>query len=137
MNPNYSEQPNLNLPTPIFEAGPSRDEQLPSVAGPEQQASSSSQMPSLTLPTDNSLATGIPTQNVSLTATPQVPANGSSSTPLIADDGDLIEKEWVEKAKIIVSKTKNDPYTQTNEVNRFKADYMKRRYNKDIKLTKN
>ncbi len=54
--------------------------------------------------------------------------------PQIADDNDLIEKEWVEKAKQIVDKTKDDPYQQNRELGNMRADYLKKRYNKDIKL---
>lgn len=57
-----------------------------------------------------------------------------SSSPPIADDNDLIEKEWVEKAKQIVAATREDPFAQNKEMSRFKADYLKKRYNKDIKL---
>lgn len=60
---------------------------------------------------------------------------GTSTSGLVADDGDLIEKEWVVKAKEIVERTKLDPYVQNKEINRVKADYMKKRYNKEIKLT--
>lgn len=54
----------------------------------------------------------------------------------LPDDGDLIEKEWVEKAKQIVEKNRDDPYKQSEELTVFKADYMKKRYNKDIKVDK-
>ncbi len=54
--------------------------------------------------------------------------------PEIAEDNDLIEKEWVEKAKRIVDQTKSDPHVQNKEMNKMKADYLKKRYNKDIKL---
>ena len=53
----------------------------------------------------------------------------------MADDLDLIEKEWVNKAKAIVMQTRSDPHNQNKEMNKFKADYMKKRYNKDIKLS--
>ena len=74
---------------------------------------------------------------------PQVPQQQSqplvqvdtSGLPGIADDTDLIEKEWVEKAKEIVARTRQDPYLQNKEVERMKADYMKKRYDKDIKIT--
>lgn len=55
------------------------------------------------------------------------------ATP-IADDADLIEKEWVTRAKAIVMHTKDDPHLQNKEINKVKADYMKKRYNKDLKL---
>jgi hypothetical protein len=55
--------------------------------------------------------------------------------PTIADDTDLIEKEWVIKAKEIVERTKHDPYQQNKQVERIKAYYLKKRYNKDVKVT--
>jgi hypothetical protein len=64
----------------------------------------------------------------------QDPVQGSSSQSagLTAADVDLIEKQWVEKAKTIVSATHDDPYKQKNEMSKFKADYIKRRFNKTI-----
>ena len=58
------------------------------------------------------------------------------ATPQVVDDGDLIEKEWVSKAKQIVEKNRNDPYKQSEELTMFRADYMKKRYNKNIKVDK-
>lgn len=55
-------------------------------------------------------------------------------TPEEAADSDLIEKEWVMKAKQIVEHTAEDPYKQQEELSKIKADYMKKRYNKDIGL---
>lgn len=57
------------------------------------------------------------------------------SAPPMADDVDLIEKEWVNKVKEIVEKTKNDPYEQSRQLTMLKADYLQKRYNKTIKLT--
>lgn len=63
------------------------------------------------------------------------PTSTSHSTgPAIADDVDVIEKEWVNKAKSIVADTKHDPYRQEEEVSKLQADYLKKRYDKDIKL---
>lgn len=58
---------------------------------------------------------------------------GAIGQQLIADDTDLIEKEWVIKAKAIVAHTKDDPYRQNEEMTKMKADYLKTRYNKDLK----
>lgn len=55
--------------------------------------------------------------------------------PEIADDNDLIEKEWVSKAKEIIEKTKDDPHQQSDVLTLFKADYIKKRYNKTIKTS--
>lgn len=63
----------------------------------------------------------------------------ATTPPLAAappDDQDLIEKEWVNKAKAIVDHTRNDPHKQAEELTLFRADYMKKRYDKHIKLSK-
>lgn len=56
------------------------------------------------------------------------------NTPDLANDVDVIEKEWVDKAKEIVDITADDPYKQNHNVSLLKADYMKKRYGKDIKV---
>jgi hypothetical protein len=53
--------------------------------------------------------------------------------PEVAGDIDLIEKAWVQKAKDIVMRTQGDPYTQNKQINRMKVDYIKKRYDKDIR----
>lgn len=57
-----------------------------------------------------------------------------NDNPLVANDDDIIEKEWVNKAKQIVKNTKSDPYTQEREVSKLQADYLKKRYGKDVKV---
>ena len=83
-------------------------------------------MPIPDLPTTNPLPT--------MPAPAPTQATTSVAAPPLADDSDLIEKAWVEKAKTIVAETRDDPFAQSREVSRFKADYIKKRYNKDIKL---
>lgn len=53
--------------------------------------------------------------------------------PTAASDTDLIEKEWVEKAKQIVDHTRDDPHEQQRALAQMKAEYMKKRYNRDTK----
>ena len=55
--------------------------------------------------------------------------------PSTASDEDLIEKEWVEKAKKLVSETKNDPHAQENAVSLLQADYLQKRYGRTIKIS--
>lgn len=63
-----------------------------------------------------------------------VQSDDSSGNPQIADDVDLIEKEWVDKAKELVNRTKDDPRQQNIELGKIKADYIKKRFNKQLKL---
>jgi hypothetical protein len=65
---------------------------------------------------------------------PSAQAAPLNDNPVIADDVDVIEKEWVDKARRIVNATKEDPYAQEKEVSKLQADYLMKRYNKQVKL---
>lgn len=72
----------------------------------------------------------------------QPPASPASPTtdvaddnPAVAGDDDLIEKEWVDKAKQIISETKDDPYAQEKAVSKLQADYLKKRYGRAVGLS--
>jgi len=77
-------------------------------------------------------------QHVTQQIAPQkdVSATTDVTTTAVTDDSDLIEKEWVNKAKQIVEKTRDDPYKQSEELTVFKADYMQKRYDKTLKVNK-
>jgi hypothetical protein len=69
-----------------------------------------------------------PIQPVQLNA-PMVDDN-----PLVADDVDLIEKEWVQKSKAIQKKFRDDPHQQRNQVSALNADYLNKRFGVQVKL---
>ena len=83
-------------------------------------------IPTIPLPMPQPLAGTTPTPAV--TPMPTVPVAND-------DDGDLIEKAWVDKAKQIVERNRDDPHKQSEALTVFKADYMKKRYGKAIKLS--
>ncbi|HPF31215.1 MAG TPA: hypothetical protein PLO25_02840 [Candidatus Saccharibacteria bacterium] len=56
----------------------------------------------------------------------------NDDTPLIANDDDLIEKDWVDKAKKIVAETKEDPYRQEESISKLQVDYIKKRYGRKL-----
>ncbi len=58
--------------------------------------------------------------------------NASSSSPLVADDSDLIEKEWVDRAKKIVQDTQDDPAKREEQVSNLQKDYLRKRYGKEL-----
>ncbi|MDB5177719.1 MAG: hypothetical protein JWO61_102 [Candidatus Saccharibacteria bacterium] len=58
-----------------------------------------------------------------------------ADAPLLANDDDLIEKEWVDKAKKIIAETKDDPHRREQEVGKLQADYLKKRYGKELGAT--
>lgn len=73
-------------------------------------------------------------------ATPVAPAQAmppntstpATTTPLVAADEDLIEKEWVDKAKEIIEQTRDDPHARTQKVNELQRDYLQKRYGKVV-----
>jgi hypothetical protein len=70
------------------------------------------------------------------TTAPQVGVDDTAvvhdDTPLLAADEDLIEKEWVDKAKKIILETKDDPYAMEAAVTKLQADYLKKRYGREL-----
>ncbi len=99
---------------------PAQQEQQP--AGPVQAP------PTLPQPLQPQVA---PQTNVVPILSPLPVANNN---PVAAADEDVIEKEWVDKAKKIVAQTKDDPYNQEKEVSKLQADYLKKRYGKEVKV---
>ncbi|EDK72740.1 hypothetical protein TM7_0100 [candidate division TM7 genomosp. GTL1] len=61
--------------------------------------------------------------------------SADDDAPLVAADEDLIEREWVDKAKRIVVATRDDPYAQEREVSKLQANYLQKRYGKEVKVS--
>lgn len=61
-----------------------------------------------------------------------VQTTDDAGMPLVAADEDLIEKEWVAKAKKVILETKDDPYRREQEVKRIQIDYVRKRYGRVI-----
>lgn len=138
MDPNTENQKKFELPP-----RPNVGDTLPQVAGgaeprpaaPEMTHNPSGPATATVTQDDQTQAAAQAVQAVATVPTqPQAGQSLHPAAPAVADDLDLIEKEWVQKAKGIVEQTKHDPYNQNKEMNLFKADYMKKRYNRDVKV---
>jgi hypothetical protein len=127
MEPLHEHEPPMELPQPQ-EAPGQQPEAAP--ASPEIRGN---QTP-VAAPTAQPAIPAIQTQLVAADPVSS-PLATTAASNLIADDADLIEKEWVTKAKTIVMQTKDDPFTQNKEMTKVKADYVKKRYNKDLKMS--
>ena len=131
---------NQSEPQPSFEVprAPDQQESGP-VAAPEKISkqelpSPSSPPPSNPVSTPSPAPIAEPASSVPVDEKPPKPAPAvASNTP--ANDADLIEKQWVEKAKNIVNSTKNDPFVQNRELNKVKAEYVSKRFNKQLKTS--
>ena len=130
MNPSQPENAG-SLPAP--ELGPLPEQTGEQPAGGLETAARPERTPAQAVPT---LPTDLPAISLptSMPATP--PAASAKASDHILTDDDLIEKEWVNKAKRIVEQTREDPYKQSENLTVFKADYIKQHYGKTIKLSR-
>lgn len=112
------------LPTKSVEVAPIV-EKKPHIQG--DSANQNAGMPPLQIPASAATPVLLP----DATTAQAVPTDDN---PPVAQDNDLIEKEWVKKAKVVVDQTKEDPYVQNKQLNGVRVDYIKKRYNKEIKL---
>lgn len=137
-NKNLSEQtPHLETASPVVaghERALSHLTELSFGNSPEKEhAAPSTSTASTDDPQDDSASDG---STVSLPAPLPVVSDTTVSddtgTPLVAADEDLIEKEWVDKAKKVILETKEDPYRREQEVKKIQIDYVRKRYGRII-----
>jgi len=110
-------------------------EHAPALAGPElgvdkgtERYEQKSEMSAIM--NDVGLTSVLPTPVINSTNVDNKTTIGD--TPLVANDDDLIEKEWVDKAKKIVADTRDDPYRREEAVNKLQVDYIKKRYGREL-----
>lgn len=134
MDPNTSKAPGLALPNPSGEGGVRS-----AVSDRAPESSHEVMMPSIEV---------MPSNGAPAVAPPAVPRPAPAMSPVatppmqqpaavtVADDtaSDELDVEWVNKAKAIIEQTKDDPYRESRELGKVKADYLRIRYNKTIKV---
>jgi len=136
MDPQLDKTPGLALPQPsaeqstgVFGTPPSAEMSIEATPGhPEFVAPTAGAVPTVATP-------GLPLQPVNPQDQPSVATADPSAAaaPLSDDDGDALDQEWISKAKAIIDRTKTDPYVESNELGKAKADYLRIRFNKQIK----
>jgi hypothetical protein len=138
--PSSQESSGMNLPPPVAEQAP-----LPAGAGtvpeqargpaaaPERAPSSAAAGAAAALPV---MPMPPMSDNSGASAHSAVSTTSKSTSSGLIKDEDLIDKQWVEKAKRIVERTRDDPQQQSEQLTLVKADYMKQRYGKTIKVSK-
>lgn len=125
MNPNIDKFPmpntvpsGANMPSAEFGAPGHPVEQLPSreasnFAPPQPAATSSPIMP----------------QNTPVSqATPATPAQNapqSTGLPAVSGAGEELEKKWIEVAKTIVERTRDNPYLQSQQLSKAGVEFRK------------
>jgi hypothetical protein len=139
MNPTNNEA-GMNLPPPVSEQAPLDEATIEAAAQATPEAPAGAEKVGGRTTTPAAGSTALPALPIDISGQvatqPAVSTTTDSSSQATADDGDLIEKEWVEKAKQIVEHTRDDPYRQSEELTVVKAEYMKKRYDKTVKVNK-
>lgn len=138
-----------NLPTPNIlppvanqnlESHPAKLEvsRVPSAEKQPAQSPEKAELP-LNSPQPDPQAAAQAAQDAQAAATAGNPVVQTQTTPtdplpLLASDDDLIEREWVAKAKQIVAQTRDDPHAQEKQISQLQADYVKKRFGKELKF---
>lgn len=132
MEPRSSEQ----VPTPIeYGAQPVNNETTPSIQPERIEPSAERRQEQVSVHQASAAVSNVvqlPTPVQVSPATDPSTQSGASSNPTVAADDDLIEKEWVDKAKEIIVTTRDDPAKREREVGKLQSDYLKKRYGKDL-----
>lgn len=58
-----------------------------------------------------------------------------AQNPTSANDDDVIEKEWVDRAKQVIVETRNDPRAREKAIGALQRDYLMKRYGKQLGAT--
>ncbi len=130
MQPEYS-KPTIGqeqLPLPPAPAG----ERLPVLPAPEGGIETGAERVEQTAEASAAVADATATGAPVVVSTAPVVDESATSTagPAVAADDDVIEKDWVDKAKKIVLDTRDDPHGRSSKVNELQKDYLKKRYGK-------
>lgn len=88
---------------------------------------------SLTLPADNGRPVLAPVPGVPSVPAPAVPA-AATPGPMQADDTDVLEDAWIDVVERIVKEQQHDPYLLNRSMTLARADYLKKRYNREVKI---
>lgn len=133
MNPNRGEAAQANFETPQQPKGPetaedSLDKDVEAPAAVPESAGNQPIVPALPLIPDDIPAASQP-------ALPVPATDGAVQAAHAAiPDGDHIPEVWIDKTKSVIAQTKQDPYIQKSEVEKIKAEYIQKRFNKQIKV---
>ena len=119
---------NANVPFNTPPAPNVQPEQTPEMTSSEQQTTATEAL---------GQQEALPTMPQSLMPSPDpaiVPAAQTmeDQNPEIAVDVDKMEQAWVHQTEQVVERYSNDPRTEEIEVNKLKADYMAKRFNRHL-----
>ncbi len=56
----------------------------------------------------------------------------ATASPTAAADEDLIEQEWIDQTKKVISASRDDPHEQARLIAELMRDYVRKRYGKEV-----
>jgi hypothetical protein len=159
MNPQQDQTPGLPLPQPSYGAAPvpagmpsptmyqapqqgmppmQPDMTQPSMGAPMPAGPTMpGQVPDMQMQQPAAINPAMPQAQPGAMPTPSMPTSPLTAEAAASAGGpeseDALDQEWIAKAREIVLRTHADPYLQSKELSKIKAQYIKVRYNKDIK----
>lgn len=68
--------------------------------------------------------------------TSQITTTSASHSVASSDDDSKLPKEWILKAKKIINSTRGNPREQSIAINQLKADYLRQRFDIELKVPK-
>lgn len=123
---------NPNVPNPNLQPGASVPEGLQPGQLEQQPTPAAAETPVAPVPAPAAAQNvSVPQQPAPVPASaPAVPAGAPAAvpTPAVADDVDVIEPEWIEKAEDVVRTHQGDPYGEEKAIEHLQVDYLKKRY---------
>jgi hypothetical protein len=139
MDSQLDQTPGLGLPQPTtgFDYPDAGQSSVGAVqVGPPANVDPTPLLPPAPAPANLSVPTGLPPRPTidkqGAVVSPE--RNNGSAALQLDDDGTVVDQEWIDKAKDAIAGTRTDPFLQTRELNEIKAQYIKARYNKDVKI---
>lgn len=54
------------------------------------------------------------------------------ANPIAANDDDVIEKEWVDRAKQVILQTRDNPFAREKAIGELQRDYLMKRYGRQL-----
>lgn len=103
--------------------------QLPPVQSDEQAQPQSAGM-------QNPNSAILPQPSSSDNQTPPTSHTQAQPPQKIEENKDLIDKSWVERIKQTANEYRHDPHEQNKKLTVLRAEFLKRQYNRDIKVDK-
>ena len=136
MDPQFNKAPDFNLPQPNLDVQslPQAATEFPVVPSPEIQSGLQGPGPLAGAVTPAAQSSNPLPQVRPLSPHPLTSSDDPSSQQAVPTNEEELDRLYVQKAKKVIAQTHDDPYMQSQEIGKVKADYLKTRHGKELKV---